>query len=209
MPQVNAINAVARLMSATVAGAAPGAVHRQLVREARDVLSVSAALLVALETGEGVAQVVAAEPDSEAAHPLVPIRAIPALQELLDLKRTSTRAGGDQARALAEALGAAVAPGLAVVLPIRTADTVDHALILLDGPGRSLEPAEVDVAAAFASACGAVLGQTALVAQQAALARAAKTLNESLDLGDVLYAICVEAVRILDADAAALYRGDG
>ena len=41
-----------------------------------------------------------------------------------------------------------------------------------------------------------------------ALARAAKTLNESLDLGDVLHAICVEAVRILDADAAALYRGD-
>ena len=142
MPQVNAIHAVARLMSATVAGAEPGAVHRQLVREARDVLSVSAALLVALETGEGVAQVVAAEPDAETTHPRVPIRAIPALAELLDLKRTSTRAGGDQARALAEALGASVAPGLAVVLPIRTAEAVDHALILLDGPGRSLEPAD-------------------------------------------------------------------
>src|SRR6478609_6585541 len=215
-PQVNAIHAVARLMSATVAGADPATVQRQLVREARELLSVSAALLVAVETGEGMAQVIAAEPSTREQHARVPIRGIAALQELLDLKRTSTRAGGDQARALAEALGAAVAPGLAVVLPIRTADTVDHALVLLDGPGRSLEPADVETAAAFAGACGAVLGQTRLVAeqtarvaQQAALARAAKTLNESLDLGDVLHSICVEAARILDADAAALYRGDG
>src|SRR6478672_11256443 len=215
-PQVNAINAVARLMSATVAGAEPGAVRRQLAREARELLAASAALLVAVEAGEGVAQVVASDPDGAKAHPRVPIPAIPALQELIELRRTSTRAGGDQARALAEALGAGVAPGLAVVLPIRTADAVDNALILLDGPGRSLEPADVETAAAFAGACGAVLGQTRLVAeqtarvaQQAALARAAKTLNESLDLGDVLHAICVEAVRILDADAAALYRGDG
>ena len=215
-PQVNAINAVARLMSATVAGAEPGAVRRQLAREARELLTASAALLVAVEAGEGVAQVVASDPDGAKAHPRVPIRAIPALQELIELKRTSTRAGGDQARSLAEALGAGVAPGLAVVLPVRTADAVDHALVLLDGPGRSLEPADVDTAAAFAGACGAVLGQTRLVAeqtarvaQQAALARAAKTLNESLDLGDVLHSICVEAARILDADAAALYRGDG
>jgi diguanylate cyclase (GGDEF)-like protein len=214
-PQVNAINAVARLMSATVAGAEPGAVRRQLVREARELLAASAALLVAVESGEGVAQVIAADPVAATKHPRVQIRAVPALQELLELKRTSTRAGGDQARALAEALGAGVAPGFAVVLPIRTADAVDHALVLLDAPGRSLEPAEVDVAASFATACGAVLGQTRLVAeqaarvaQQAALARAAKTLNESLDLGDVLHAICVEAARILDADAAALYRGD-
>jgi diguanylate cyclase (GGDEF)-like protein len=214
-PQVHAIHAVARLLSASVGGADPVAVRRALVREARELLSAEAALLVAVETGEGIAQVMAADPDGELDHPRVPIRNLPALGELLELRRTSARAGGDQARALAEALGAGVAPGLAIVLPVRTQDAVDHALVLLFGPGRSVEPDDVEVATAFATACGAVLAQTRLaeeqatrVAQQAALARAAKTLNESLDLGDVLHAICVEAVRILDADAAALYRGD-
>src|SRR3954447_10234162 len=214
-PQVNAINAVARLMAATVGGARPAVVRRALAREARELLGADAALLVAVETGEGVAQIVAAGPEPDTEHPRVPIRGVPALNELLDLRRTATRAGGDQARALAETLGAGIAPGLAVLLPVRAQEAVDHVLVLLDGPGRSVDPGAVDVAAAFATACGAVLGQTRLVAeqtarvaQQAALARAAKTLNESLDLGDVLHTICVEAARILDADAAALYRGD-
>src|SRR5947207_9834548 len=214
-PQVHAIHAVARLMSTAAGGAERGAVRRAVVREARERLPAEAALLVAVEAGEGVAQVVASEPDSERDHPRVAIRAIPALNELLELRRTSARAGGDQARALAEALGAGIAPGLAIALPVRTEDSVDHALVLLFGTGRSVEPDDVEIAAAFATACGAVLGQTRLAAeqaargaQQAALARAAKTLNESLDLGDVLHAICVEAARILDADAAALYRGD-
>jgi diguanylate cyclase (GGDEF)-like protein len=214
-PQVHAIAAVARLMTATVGGARPEAVRRALVREARELLGAQAALLVAVESGEGIAQVLATDPESDAEHPRVPLRDVPALHELLELRRTVVRAGGDQARALAAALGAGVAPGVAVVLPVRTQEAVDHALIVLDGPGRSLEPADVDLAAAFATACGAVLGQTRLseeqaarVAQQAALARAAKTLNESLDLGDVLHAICAEAIRILDADAAAVYRGN-
>jgi diguanylate cyclase (GGDEF)-like protein len=214
-PHAQAINAVARLMSASVGGAEPGAVRRALVREARVLFAVEAALLVVLEPGEGVAQVIATEPEADTEHRRVPIRDVAALQELLELRRTSVRAGGDHARALAEALGSGVAPGVAIVLPVRTGDTVDHALVLLDGPGRSVAPEDVEVATAFATACGAVIGQTRLadeqaarVAQQAALARAAKTLNESLDLADVLHAICVEAGRILDADAVALYRGD-
>src|SRR3954452_6690406 len=214
-PQTNAINAVARLMAATVGGAHADAVRRALAREARELLSAEAALLVAVATSEGVAQIVAADPESAVEHPRVPIAAVPALSELIELRRPATRAGGDQARALAAALGAGVAPGLALVLPVRAQDTVDHVLIILDGPGRSIDPADVDVAAAFATACGAVLEQTRLsseqaarVDQQAALTRAAKTLNESLDLGDVLHSICTEAVRILDADAAALYRGN-
>jgi diguanylate cyclase (GGDEF)-like protein len=213
--QVNAINAVARVMAASAGGLQTDAVRRAIVREARDLLATDAALLLAVESGEGLAQVVASEPDSGADHPRVPVAAIPPLQELLELRRTATRAGGDQARALAAALGAEPAPGVALVLPIRTQDAVDHALILLAGPGRSLEPGEVDVAVAFAGACGALLAQTQLaaeqsarVAQQAALARAAKTVNESLDLGDVLRTICEEAARLLDAEAAGLYRGD-
>ena len=47
------------------------------------------------------------------------------------------------------------------------------------------------------------------IAQQAALARAAKSLNESLDLNRVLVRICHEAASILDGDNAVVYRGDG
>jgi diguanylate cyclase (GGDEF)-like protein len=214
-PQVNAINAIARVMAAGAGGLQTDAVRRAIVREARDLLGTDTALLLAVEASEGLAQVISSEPEDGREHPRVPVAAIPALQELVELRRAATRAGGDQARALAAALGAELAPGLALVLPVRTQDALDHALILLAGPGRSLEPSEVDIAAAFAGACGALLAQTQLaaeqsarVAQQAALARAAKTLNESLDLGDVLRTICDEATRLLEADAAALYRGD-
>jgi diguanylate cyclase (GGDEF)-like protein len=213
--EISAVAAIGRLMAMTVGGAAPAAVRRALAREARDLLGAEAALLVAVETSEGVAQVVAADPDATGEHPRVPIRTVPPLQELIELRRPSTRAGGDQARALGEALGAGIAPGLALVLAVRTQDVLDHALIVLDGPGRSLEPRDAEVAVAFAGAAGAVLAQMRLAeeqatraAQQGALARAAKTLNESLDLGDVLHSICAEAARILEADAAAVYRGD-
>ena len=47
------------------------------------------------------------------------------------------------------------------------------------------------------------------MAQQAALARAAKSLNESLDLNRVLVRICHEAAGILDGDNAVVYRGNG
>jgi diguanylate cyclase (GGDEF)-like protein len=213
--QVNAINAIARVMAAGAGGLQSDAVQRAVVREARELLAADAALLLAVEGGEGLAQVIASEPHCDTDHPRVPVAAIPALQELLELRRSATRAGGDQARALAAALGAGLAPGVALVLPVRTQDAVDHALILLAGPGRSLEPGEVDIAVAFAGACGALLAQAQLateqatrVAQQAALARAAKTVNESLDLGDVLRTICEEAARLLDANSAGLYRGD-
>ena len=45
-------------------------------------------------------------------------------------------------------------------------------------------------------------------ARQAALARAAMTLNESLDMNRVLVRICEEATRLVDASAAAIHVGD-
>jgi diguanylate cyclase (GGDEF)-like protein len=202
-------------MAATVGGAKPEAVRRAVVREARALLGSDAALLVAIDTREAVAQTVAGDPEPVAGAPRVALEDAPALYELAELRRPSTRAGGDQARALAELLGAPVAPGLALALPLSAGDSVDHALVLLNAPGRALSPEDAELAAAFATAAGAVLGQARLageqadrVAQQAALARAAKTLNESLDLSDVLHTICQEAGRILDADDAVVYRGD-
>jgi diguanylate cyclase (GGDEF)-like protein len=214
--QTDAIHAVARLMAATAGGAQPAAVRRALVREARSLLGFGSVLLLSVDGRDGSAQVIARDPESSAQSVAIPAAQLPALRELLDLRLTSSRAGGDQARALAETLGSEAAPGVALVLPVRAGDAVDHALVLLDGAGRALSGPEVELATAFATAAGAVLAQsTALaqqatrVAQQSALARAAMALNESLDLPDVLHAICLQAVRILDADTASLYRDDG
>jgi diguanylate cyclase (GGDEF)-like protein len=202
-------------MVATVSGATPEAVRRSILHEARTLLGSDAALLVAIDEREGVAQTVAGDPEPSADARRVALADVPALREMFDLRRTAARAGGDQARALADMLGAPLAPAVALVLPMRTDDAVDHALVLLNAPGCALSPQDADLAAAFATAAGAVLAQAQLageqadrVAQQAALARAAKTLNESLDFSDVLHSICLEAARILDADCTAVYRGD-
>jgi diguanylate cyclase (GGDEF)-like protein len=213
--QTDAIHAVARLMAATAGGAPPEAVRRAVAREARALLGSGSALLLAVDGRGGSARVLAGDPQPDADLAPVPVAQLPALRELLELRRTSSRAGGDQARALAEALGSGAAPGVALVLPVRAGDAVDHALVLLDGAGRAFSTAEVELAAALATALGAVLAQSAIldeqrarVAQQTALAQAAKTLNESLDLPDVLDAICRQAVVVLGADTASVYRDD-
>ena len=73
---------------------------------------------------------------------------------------------------------------------------------------------QVELATAFGAAAGAALGhgraadeQARQVERQAALTRAAKSLHESLDLETLLTRICREALSILDADLAVVYRG--
>lgn len=102
-----------------------------------------------------------------------------------------------------------------LLLPLRDRDGVHRVLVLADDAEREFSAEEVEVAAAFAGAAAASLGQLALAsrlaeraAQRAALARAAQTLNESLDLGRVLAGIGREAAGILEADFAAVWRGN-
>ncbi len=120
--------------------------------------------------------------------------------------------------ARAVALGAERSPRLAALLDT----TVQHLLVvplrageevlLLGGSG--FTPSQVELAGAFGAAAGAALGygraadeQARQVARQAALTRAAKSLHEALDLETLLTRICHEALAILDADLAVVYRG--
>ncbi len=99
---------------------------------------------------------------------------------------------------------------------MRAGDVLGHVLVLVaDGP-RDFGSEEVEIAEAFAAASATSLAQLALVegnaeqmAHQAALARAAKSLNASLDLNRVLVRICLEAAGILNSDNAVVYRGNG
>src|SRR5680860_1082661 len=86
--------------------------------------------------------------------------------------------------------------GTMLLLPMRSGDRVTHVLLLGDREGKRFEEEQVEMAEVFAAAASAALAQLAVaeehsaqVARQAALARAAKTLNESLDLNRVLLSL--------------------
>jgi diguanylate cyclase (GGDEF)-like protein len=90
-------------------------------------------------------------------------------------------------------------------------DTARAVALMLDGAARA---DHLEVARAYAVVAAAGLAQLRLaadddaqIARQAALARAARTLNESLDLNRVLVRICEEAAGILDADYANVFLG--
>ncbi len=83
-------------------------------------------------------------------------------------------------------------------------------LLVLAGAGQ----VDTDLADAFAAAAAAALARLGAAeaqaresARQAALTRAAKTLNESLDLSSLLGRICQEATVVIEADSAAIYSG--
>ncbi len=84
-------------------------------------------------------------------------------------------------------------------------------LLVLDRPQRELAAcgelvqAFVDVARATLEHARASGERARELARQAALTRAARTLNESLDLPRVLTQICREAAGILEADTAAVF----
>jgi diguanylate cyclase (GGDEF)-like protein len=126
----------------------------------------------------------------------------------------------DAGRALLAAIAAEAAELLGVpdaeVLPPGRAPATgsfvlalpDHVLVL------SAEPDDPDLATAFAAAAAAALNQQRATADQArhaarqqALTRAAKTLNESLDLSTLLARICEEATLVIEADSAAIFSG--
>ena len=88
-------------------------------------------------------------------------------------------------------------------------------LCLFDEHEPGFDAAEAEVARSFASAAAAALNQVHMADRLAAesmrrgaLVRAAKALNGSLDVDRTLARICAEAVKILDADNAAVLVGD-
>jgi diguanylate cyclase (GGDEF)-like protein len=188
-------------------------VRRALVREARAFARVESAVLVQVDEAAHGYLVVAGDPDP-IERPPGRLGGVPALTDALaaDLP---VRLEGEAAAELAAALGTGTRPGTLLLVPSRPPVTGDaHVLVLADAAQRSFDRDEVVAVAAFAGAAGASLGQVELLdrgarqlARQSALARAAKALNESLDLGRVLPRICREAAGILGAESVAVYRG--
>jgi diguanylate cyclase (GGDEF)-like protein len=120
-----------------------------------------------------------------------------------------------QARELALASGLQPRPQAALLVPMpNPGGTLAHALLVGDDRSRTFEPDEIAAAGALGEAARASIAQRSLAqrhgtarARQASIARAAKALNESLDLTRVLPRICEEAATILGADRVYVLRG--
>jgi diguanylate cyclase (GGDEF)-like protein len=209
------MQAVTRLLSAAADLQGPDVVRRRLVAEARDFFGVARAVLLDIHESDERAEPVVASPAIGVARRTLPISDLPPLDLLLRQGLPALLAERGEARAIDQLLGLDGSSGTALLLPMRAGSAVRNVLLLLDEEGRDFSEVEIGVAGSFAAAAAASLAQMRLaeehaeqVAQQAALARAAKTLNESLDLNRVLVQICTEAASILDGDNATIYRGD-
>jgi diguanylate cyclase (GGDEF)-like protein len=185
-----------RAMARLVAAASGDDAERVIAEELRAFTGASAASLLKVDEGDAG-----------------PIADAPAIADAVTAE-LAIRLDGDEARRVTAAVGAGAASA-ALLLPMRARSDA-YVLVLTGDAVRNLTVEEVEAAAALLTAAGTALGQMALLEHGAreadrhsALARAAKALNESLDLTRVLPRICQEAAAILQADAVAVYRGSG
>ena len=205
----DAVLAVSRLLAPAGGPSDAASVRAVVIREAARFFGVPCALLLELDDRERVARVVASQGAGEAHAGDHALADVAAVAELIDERRGRMRLDADGALALVAVLapGAPTGPATLIALGAET--------LLLAGaePAARFDGADA-LGGVFVNAAAAVLRQLrATVAQaermerQLALTRAAKTLNESLDVETLLGRICVEARTLLDADTAAVYHG--
>jgi diguanylate cyclase (GGDEF)-like protein len=201
--------AVSRLLADT-AGGPRDVVHGSIVREARACFGASAVALVEHVGGRRV-EVVAGQGAETEAY-LDEIRPV---AELVDRRVRMMRLDRARAAELAPLLGASP-PGPALLLLLSDHRSARDAVLVCAGlPAEPARGVDADVATAYGDAAAAALSLLRVAeeherqaARQGALTRAAKGLNESLDIDTVLTRICLEAATILDADTATVYRRD-
>jgi diguanylate cyclase (GGDEF)-like protein len=211
-----AILAVSRLLSLAVEPDGADEVHAALVREAKSLFRVKAAVLVAVREREGNVVALAGDCPPERLDEPIPVESFPCLAELVERRLPVNRViDEEQINVLRDLLLGGVEATSALLLGLRSGAVADHVLVLADDRERAFVGEESAVATAFANAAGAALGQLRRAEERerettrhAALTRAAKTLNESLELEALLARICREAATILGADIAAVYRAE-
>ncbi len=154
-------------------------------------------------------------PAGDSPDDFVPLTEAAPAAQLLRSREPALHLSGDEAERLMRRLGGGAGMQTALLLPMRLRESVRHVLVLADAHQRDFDTQALEVARAFADAAEAGLAQLELAAEhaaqtarQAALARAARTLNESLELNRVLVRICEEAASILGSDYANVFLGN-
>ena len=196
------------------AGEDPAALRGSLVEVARDLFAGAWAGLVAVGPGGEEWRVLASSPATErvvlagdAAR-----RALAAVDGLLEPRLLLP----GERRVLTATLGVHTTPGgdaRLLAVPIGRAEPGRPQVFLFVDAGTVDEVSAVALARELAAMFDTVLGQASRDAERAreiarlsALLRAAKLLNETLDVPRVLTRICREAAAILDADTAVVFR---
>jgi diguanylate cyclase (GGDEF)-like protein len=210
-----AMHAVSRLLGTAIDAGGPSAVAESLVNEARRFFCTRSAILLSVAELEGRLEVAAASPSGTLRDALVPLTELAPLAQLLRSREPAARLTGQEAVTLARVLG--LDPGIltALLVPMRVRESARHVLVLTVAEKRAFSADEVEVARAFADAAGAGLARLELAsdhaaqtARQAALARAARILKESLELNRVLVRLCEEAKSVFGSDYANVFLGN-
>jgi diguanylate cyclase (GGDEF)-like protein len=204
---------VSRLLDRGAASRGPAEVGDTLVREALAFFRVGRALLLTVDELERRVEVTAVIPGGATPGRLAAIADLRPVEQVIDAGEP-VQVTGEPAAELGRALGVGDGGRSALLLPLHAPESVGSVLVLVDERECEFSADEVDVAAAFSAAAAASLAQlrsaadhAAHTARQAALARAAKSLTDTLDLNRVLVRICEELTGILDADMATVFLG--
>jgi diguanylate cyclase (GGDEF)-like protein len=204
----DAVLAVSRLLAPAGGSGDPVDVRAAVVEEAARFFGVPSVLLLELAESDRRVRVAASTGAGGPAPDLHNIAAFPALDDLVTGRLARTELDEDRAAALTAALApdAQRGPGRLVA--------VGADVLLLAGARPCGDTGDEHLAEVFVNAAAAALERhrtavthEARMTRQLALTRAAKTLNESLDLEPLLGRICEEAMGLLDADNAAVYHG--
>ena len=197
---MGALVAVSRLLAAATDGDAAD-IRATIVAEACELFDAGRVVLLTQEAGRRLRTDDGRE---------VRIDEHPVLAELLDRRLRLVRV---TSRRMPELKDLADGDG-ALALLLREPDRIDGVLVISELPELPVQAADAEVATAFADAAAAALDRGRAVTehdrqarQQKALTRAAKSLNESLDIDTVLARICAEAVRVTGAGVTGVYRG--
>ena len=184
------------------ATAGPDQLRGSLVSAARELLGVAGAALLAADEDRRLLTVLAADPALPSFGRTRAFDDVSGIDDLLAGRLPFAEGALDELPAV-------------LFVAIRATAGVSHVLALAREEAEPFSPAEQELAVAFGAAAAGALAQIRLadeearhVAEQAALARAARTLNAHLDLSVLLTDICREAQAIIDADASAIYLGD-
>ena len=210
-----AVQAVSRLLVNALESEGPDAVRRHLAHEIRGAFGIDRALVISLAEREGRAMVIANDPPEAGQKGSIALGELSAVSDLVEGGLLHMQVSGEGSLHLGRLLADTDASS-ALLVPMRSRDLPGHVLVLLSEAERNFSSDEVELAGAFAAAAAASLDQLRLAeeqasrtARQAALVRAGRIVNESLDLTRVLVRICEEATGILGGDCACVWLGDG
>ena len=205
----DAVLAVSRLLAPAGGPADAAAVRAMVLREASQFFGMPAALLLEVDDRERVARVIARESAGAVLPSGHSLADLPAVAELIDERHGRLVLDAERAAEMMAVLSPEAPAGPAILI------AVGADVLVLAGaePGSQFEGAGA-LGGVFVHAATAVLRQLRVtlthaqqMERQLALTRAAKTLNESLDLETLLGRICHEAITLLGADNAAVYQG--